>query len=155
MANKRLTKKEKGFVKDYLKTGNGTRSALNNYDTTSENTAAVIASENIRKPHIKILVEDAFPDEMLFEIHKQGLKSTKVISANITYGEADEKTNDFIEVPDHQTIHKYLDTAYKLKGSFAPEKHDITTQGDKITDNAALEAAAKVYGKATIKRKTT
>lgn len=51
MANK-LTKKEKGFAKDYLETGNGTQSALSNYDTEDENTAASIASENLRKPKI-------------------------------------------------------------------------------------------------------
>lgn len=49
---KRLSKKEKAFADNYLDTGNGTRSALQSYDTTSENTAAVIASENLRKPKI-------------------------------------------------------------------------------------------------------
>lgn len=50
--NNMLTKKQKAFADDYLETGNGTKSALKTYDTDSENTAAMIASTNIRKPKI-------------------------------------------------------------------------------------------------------
>lgn len=52
-----LTKKEKGFADDYIETGNGTQSALKNYNTNSENMAAVIASKNIRKDKIKGYIE--------------------------------------------------------------------------------------------------
>ena len=53
----KLTKKEKGFADDYIETGNGTKSALNNYDTEDENTASSLASENIRKPKIREYLE--------------------------------------------------------------------------------------------------
>lgn len=119
---KRLTPKEKGFVKDYLATGNGTEAAIKNYDTTSRKVASVIAAENLAKPRIQSVILDALPDELLSKVHREGLEANRVISANITYGDADEKTNDFIEVPDHAVRHKYLESAYKLKGSFAPEK---------------------------------
>lgn len=99
MATK-LTKKEKGFVKDYLKTGNGTQAVLKNYDTKNENTAATIAYENLRKPKILSAVEGAFPDDELYALHREGL-----------YDE------------DLSIRHRYLDTAYKLKGSYAAEKH--------------------------------
>lgn len=55
-----LTKKQRGFVHDYLKTGNGTLAALNNYDIEGKdrnNTASVIASENIAKPRIREYLE--------------------------------------------------------------------------------------------------
>lgn len=58
----RLTKKEKGFADDLLETGNGTQAALNNYNTTDTNTAAVIASENIRKPKIREYLESKSSD---------------------------------------------------------------------------------------------
>lgn len=37
-----------------------------------------------------------------------------------------------IEVPDYATRHKYLDSAYKIKGTYAPEK--------RITANVEVEA---------------
>lgn len=52
-----LTKKQKGFVKDYLETGNGVQSALKNYDTTDYATAGVIAVENLEKPNVKAYLE--------------------------------------------------------------------------------------------------
>lgn len=136
-----LTKKEKGFVKDYVKTGNGTKAALKNYNVKSEHVAAVIASENLTKPDIVKAIDDALPDELLNTVHLEGLAANKILSANITYGEADEKTNDFIEVPDHLTRAKFLDMAYKRKGSYAPEKSqsvnvniekNLDTEGEKL-----------------------
>lgn len=57
MATK-LTKKEKGFAKDYIDTGNGTQSVLKNYDTKSENVAGAIASQNLRKLKILDFIEE-------------------------------------------------------------------------------------------------
>ncbi len=54
----RLTKKEKGFVKDYLESGNGTQAALKNYDTEDENVAASIASVKLRKVKIMEYLEE-------------------------------------------------------------------------------------------------
>lgn len=70
------------------------------------------------------LMKRNLPDSLLAKKHREGLDANRVISANITYGEADEKTNDFIEVPDHATRHKFLDTAYKLKGRYADEEKE-------------------------------
>lgn len=66
----RLTKKEKGFAKDYLETGNATQSALKNYDTDSENTAAVIGHENLRKPKVREYLESKAERaaEIVFEL---------------------------------------------------------------------------------------
>lgn len=51
-----LTKKQRGFIKDIIKTGNATKAALNNYDIESEhkeNVAHSIGTENLRKPAIQ------------------------------------------------------------------------------------------------------
>ncbi len=61
----RLTKKEKGFADDYLETGNGTQSVLNNYDTTSENSAGAIATQNLRKVKIQNYLADKAEDASL------------------------------------------------------------------------------------------
>lgn len=133
---KKLSKKEKGFIRDYVKTGNGTQSIMNNYNAKSEHVAGVMAVENLAKPRIQEVIKsiaDRIPDELLERVHIEGLNANRVISANITYGDADEKTNDFIEVPDHAVRHKFLDSGYKLKGIYAPEKKDITTQGERLS----------------------
>jgi hypothetical protein len=51
-----LTLKQKGFADDYLQSGNGIRSAINNYDTTDPNVAGAIASENLRKPKVEAYI---------------------------------------------------------------------------------------------------
>lgn len=53
-----LTKKQKGFVEDYLDTGNGTQSILNNYDTDNPKVASVMAVENLAKPSIREALEN-------------------------------------------------------------------------------------------------
>ena len=55
---RKLTKKQKGFADDYLDTGNGTQSALKNYDTESSKTASVIAAENLVKPNVIAYLEE-------------------------------------------------------------------------------------------------
>jgi phage terminase small subunit len=56
---KELTVKEKKFIKEYVKEGNGTQAVLKaGYQTTPE-VARSIASENLAKPHIKERIERA------------------------------------------------------------------------------------------------
>lgn len=115
---KYLSRKEKGFVTDVLKGVTPTLAALKNYDTESYGTAGVIAHENLKKPKIRKAIEEAFPDDFLEQIHKEGLFATKGI-----YRQTDDYTWTKIdEVPDHPTIKGFLDMAYKLKGSYAAEK---------------------------------
>jgi hypothetical protein len=47
-----LTPKQKLLADAYIETGNGTQAALQAYDTTDPNVAAVIGYENLRKPQI-------------------------------------------------------------------------------------------------------
>jgi hypothetical protein len=118
----RLSKKEKGFVRDIVKGKTQTQAALNNYDTNSENVAGVIGSENIRKPKIQKAIKsiaDQLPDEDLVKVHKEGLKASKEVWKNNNESGEIEKVS---EEPDYATRHKYLDSAYKLKGSYAATK---------------------------------
>jgi len=61
------------------------------------------------------LLEIHLPDSKLLEKHNAALEANKIISANITYGEANEKTNDFIEVPDEVTRLRAVELGYKVK----------------------------------------
>lgn len=105
-----LTRKQKGFVKDYIKTGNGEVSARNNYDVANDNTARSIASENLTKPNIKKAIADAIPDELLTERHLELLNKREIV-------------NDIDRGPDVQAVTKALDMGYKIKGTYAPEKN--------------------------------
>lgn len=130
----RLSHKERGFVKDIVKGENGTNAVLNNYDTESENTASSIASENLRKPKIVEAIKsyaDRIPDELLERVHLEGLEAGKIII----------KDEQKVLEPDYPTRHKYLDTAYKLKGSYAPEKSLNLDLNVDITNPEALKLA--------------
>jgi phage terminase small subunit len=51
------TKKQRGFAKDYVETGNATQAALKNYNTEDYMTAANIGSENLNKPKVRDLID--------------------------------------------------------------------------------------------------
>ncbi len=110
-----LTKKQATFVEAFVETGNGTKSALQAYDTEDYMTAAAIASENLKKPQIINALEEALPDNLLAQVHREGLFATKPIYS---------KEGDLIdEDADFANRAKYLDMAYKLRGKYAAEKH--------------------------------
>lgn len=63
----------------------------------------------------KELMDKYLPDEDVLRAHQEGLEANKVISARIVGKEANEQTDDFIEVPDHPTRLKAVELAYKVK----------------------------------------
>ena len=52
------TLRQKGFVKDYLDTGNATEAVRRNYNVTTINSATSIASENLTKPSIIDMIKN-------------------------------------------------------------------------------------------------
>lgn len=87
------------------------------------------------------LMDEFIPDSLLQRKLQEGLDSNKQLAARVIFkkqaptsqsaGElplANSTTDDFIEVPDMPTRHKYLETAFKLKGKFPNEK--LTLSGD-------------------------
>ena len=122
-----LTFKQKQFLLKYFEYGNGTKAALEVYDTNDPGAASVIASENLAKLKnpIRIMMEKRGLDmNRLLDVLDEGLSANRVVSAVIVGKEANEKTNDFIEVPDHAVRHKYLETAGKWL-DIVPEKDTI------------------------------
>lgn len=118
MANK-LTKKQRGFVKDYVKTGIGTVAVRNHYDVANDNVAKSIASENLTKPYIQKAIAEMLPDDLLGERHLELLNKRETVIGL----KREDGTYDRIDIgPDVQGVSKGLDMAYKLKGSYAPEK---------------------------------
>jgi len=71
------------------------------------------------------LLEEFLPDSLLTKVAQEGLASNKIVSAKIVGANANENTDDFIEVPDFPTRQKYLETSLKMKGKLS-EKHDVS-----------------------------
>ena len=77
-----LTVKQEKFVKEYLDTGNGTQAALEAYDIKTEgkskqhieNTAAAIASENLRKDKIIAFLESV-SEQVASNIYKLAISA--------------------------------------------------------------------------------
>ena len=112
MEKTKLTHKERGFVKDYVATRNGTQSILNNYDVHGKDpakTASVMAVENLAKPRIQKTIAEMIPDELL------GTKHLALLNKVDSEGEIDV-----------QAVGKGLDMAYKIKGNYVPEHNPIT-----------------------------
>lgn len=137
---RKLSRKQKGFIKDYIETGNGTEAALKNYDTDDRKVAQSIASENLSKP----IIQDALPDDFLANKHLElfdqkridyfvfpkNMKDEeiiehvasvgiKVISVRLT----EKGKMAFYAIPDAQALKGALDMGFKIKGKYAAEKH--------------------------------
>lgn len=59
----------------------------------------------------KALMEKYLPDDELARVHQEGLKATQYISRGIGKG-----YTELVEVEDHSVRHKYLQSAYAIKG---------------------------------------
>lgn len=73
------------------------------------------------------LMESYLPDKDLAKVHKEGLKATKHqgvggMVMGLEKGKVDSVGHTEIEIADYATRHKYLDSAYKLKGKYAADK---------------------------------
>ena len=103
----KLTKKERAFLKEYFKTGNGTLSCLKTYNTDNYASASEIASQILRRlknPMKAYMEANGFSFKQLLSILVGGLTAEKLEDLS---GE---------KVPDHGVRHKYLTTASKWLG---------------------------------------
>lgn len=67
------------------------------------------------------LMDKYLPDDKVLATHEAGLEATKVVSAVIVGKDANDKTNDFIDVPDYPTRLKAVELAYKVKKKIGNE----------------------------------
>lgn len=160
--SERLSKKEKGFVEDIVRGETGTQAVLNHYDTDKENVAASIASQNLTKLKIQNAIQEALPDEMLGEKHRKLFEQKELAYFTFSKNMSDEEIEGhvtsaglqviiirpsdkgklaFYSIDNSQAISKALDMAYKVKGTYAPEKSIVLDIQANITDPKAQELA--------------
>ena len=131
------TIKERKFIDAYIKNnGNATEAYLALHPKAKRTSAGDLGYRMLKKVDISVTelldkmgVTNAYLNEKL----KEGLEATKVISVipippkknqpgTGDLPNANEKNIEFIDVPDSNVRVKYLDMAYKLKGTYAAEK---------------------------------
>lgn len=144
-----LSKKDKVFVKEIIKTGNQTLAAKKAYGYKDNNVAGVMANRKLRNVKITEKIErygDRFPDEMLAEKHMELLNQKQVayfvFPKYMDDDEIEEKVNAagfeiivirfgekgkyaFYSNSDSNAKKAAIDMAYKIKGSYAPEKKKL------------------------------
>lgn len=80
----KLNKKQEGFAKDYIDTGNATVSVKNNYDVSNDNSAAAMGSRMLRSAKIQEYIEDKaeVAASTVFEIVQFGESDQARLSAS-------------------------------------------------------------------------
>jgi hypothetical protein len=124
---KRVSKKEKDFIEEYVATGNGVQSVLKSYDVGTYGGASAMANELLASPKIQALLAERIKDDLLAKKHVALLE---------------KMDNQFPDQIDVQAVSKGLDMGYKLKGAYAPEKKDVNFVGI-VADAKSLEIAQK------------
>ncbi len=134
----KLSKQDQDFVKEVSLTGNQTQSAKKAYGIEDDKYASVKGTRLLVKDSIRTAIEetkkslaDRIPDELLEKVHLEGLNAASTV----------RKGDDEIVEPDYAVRHKYLDSAYKLKGAYAPEKSVNLNIEANIADPRAQELA--------------
>lgn len=82
---KRLpTKKQREFIEEYLRTGNGTQAANKAYNPNNNKTAAAIASENLNKPYLQAEISKRLQDakDMIYTLSQSSEKDEVKLRAS-------------------------------------------------------------------------
>lgn len=148
-----LSKKQKGFVADFIRTGNATEAVKKNYKVSSDATARSIGSENLTKPNILKEIKSVaehIPNSLLLEKHLKLLRAKEVQRFIFPTRLKDDEIIDmvadagfrvitirpsplgkmaFYSNDNPRAIKDGLDMAYKLKGSYEPEEINMRFKG--------------------------
>lgn len=155
-----LTQNDKEFIKAFVKTGNRTKAARKAYAKDANDNYNALAQRGfyyLQKPKIKQGIAQVLDDDFLAAAHAQLFNQVRVeyfvfpkrmdddeIIAHvesvgikvITIRESDKGKMAFYSLPDAQAIKGALEMAFKIKGTYAPEK--------RINLNLAVEASDRI-----------
>lgn len=117
-----LTPKRKGFVKDYLATGNATLAVKRNYNVSSDESAATVGSELLRIPKVRDYIE-----------------SKAERAAEIVYEIAETSENDGIRLSAAKDIQDRAGLKPVEKSLVLNANMEITTQEDEELASKLME----------------
>jgi hypothetical protein len=136
-----LTLKQRKFIKHYLETGNVSQSALRAGYKHREQGFETLSNLISRGFFDHYLEQLGIDDKLIAQTLLQGLKAMKIQSCNIIVKKdendqyvASENSNDFLEIEDYATRHRYLETVLKLKKKFVTNKEDDSEPKQKFDD---------------------
>lgn len=142
------TKKQKKAVAKMVENGGVASKAM--IESGYSEATAKTPQKLTESKGFKELLEQYIPDDELVKIHKEGLHATKLngvggMKVGLKKGEFEDIGHADIETPDYPTRHKYLDTAYKIKGSYAPEKTVSFNANVDVTHKIEAQKLAEEY----------
>lgn len=130
---RRLTPKQGKFVRALKEDPTNVAAAARKAGYRDRNEGYVALQNPAVKAEVDAFMsafQKAIPDSTLISKHKKLLNAKKVVSAVITGKDADERTDDFIEVDDCQTQIKALDMAYRVRDKYPrPENFEAPAGG--------------------------
>lgn len=132
-----LTLKQRKWLDLYIKLGNATEAAWRVYDCKDRHSAESIGTENLHKlvPNIATLM-----DEMGLTDHALIQKVQEGLGAKVTeFAKHEGKISDERDCVDFPTRHRYLDTAFKLRGTYAPTKQQLEHGGEPMVLQVIFE----------------
>lgn len=135
-----LKPKEKDFTKEYIANGNNAKKAAKKVlPHVTDGSAGVLGHRMLKKVKENGLLEKYLPEKHLLEKHRQFLDAPK-ITRYFKKGEIETEVEEF-----DGTAVKALDMAYKLKGSYAPEKNmNVNVNVEMIPDEKLTALAEKL-----------
>lgn len=136
--NVKPTERQKKAFANVVENGCNKRKGLKDAgysEAVAHNPKKVTDSEGWEK-----LMEEYIPDDLLSKVHSEGLEASKGVFKNNNETKKVERVDD---EPDFGVRHKYLDTAYKLKGKYAAEKKEITGEVKIVKNNKELDTMAE------------
>ena len=138
MGKLKRTLKERRFINAYIaNNGNAAEAYRVTHPKYEGENAKVLGCRMLTKINLtttELLNEMGMTDESLNEVLQAGLKATKTVGLVAKI------------VDDYPTIHKYLDTAFKLKGTYPAEKHQnlVDVEGELKFYNAKQKLINKI-----------
>jgi hypothetical protein len=114
---RKATMKQRKFVKRTIETLNPTQAAMEVYNVKDRTVARTMATQNLNKKSIQILLDKYIPDTMVLETVKEQLFANTI------------KGKDDTEVPDNMARLKAADIALKLKGAYPTDAVKLQLSG--------------------------
>ena len=117
----KLTKKQRGFVRDYVKDENGTQAVLKNYGVKDSIVAKSVASENLTKPYIIEAIE-VKRKSLRQALQEEGIDEKYLAQkVNVLLKAVDKEGT-----PDYNAVDKGLKHATNIYGIEDPDKPKTT-----------------------------